>query len=289
MKLPLTALGLALLLAAASAAAADETRAQVEQRIRLAARLITDSPTAQRITASGNTQAVSHYETSRLHQSLAEDALQRGDLAEARKQVDEALRKVGQARRLVPDAMARQAAARQRHEQMLVQIERLIEAWRAHTGPQDYEDGDMTAALGLIGTARYFAEAGRYEEGVYVLGTAESHVLSGMKRVLHMRELNYTERAASPAEELQLELLRQASLADLLPLAVNELKPRADAQALIERYAQTSKALRAQALLQQQGGDIAAGLQQIRNATLYLQRALQAAGVALPMPTESPP
>jgi hypothetical protein len=172
---------------------------------------------------------------------------------------------------------------------MLANLERLIEAWRGHTSPQGYEDGDLTAALGLIGTARYFAEGGRYEESVAVLGTAESHVLSGMKRVLHMREIDYTGRASSPAEELQLELLRQASLADLLPLAVNELKPRAEAQALIERYAQAGKSMRAQALLQQQAGDTAAALLQIRNATLYVQRALQAAGVALPLATESPP
>ncbi|MBL8319927.1 MAG: hypothetical protein JNJ42_16070, partial [Burkholderiaceae bacterium] len=62
-------LGLALSLGAAQAA--DDGRAQVEQRIKLTARLIADAPTAQRIAASGNAQAVSHLDESRVYQALA--------------------------------------------------------------------------------------------------------------------------------------------------------------------------------------------------------------------------
>jgi Arc/MetJ family transcription regulator len=289
---PAVALAWGLVVAVASAAAADEGRLQLEQRIRLSARLIADSPTAQRITASGNVQAVGHFDESRLHQSLAEEALQRGDLATARRAVDDALRHVGQARRLVPDLPGRQAAARLRQAQMHANLERLIQSWREHallTGPGDVVDGDLAAALGLMGTARYFAEAGRYEESVFTLGTAEQHVLSGMKRALQSRELDYTARARNPSEEFQIELQRHAGLADLVPLAVNELKPRGEAAALIERYGDASRTLRAQAQQQFQGGDLPAALAHIRNATLYLQRALQAAGVAMPNPTGSTP
>lgn len=287
------ALGWGLVLAVSTAAAAvDEGRAQLEQRVRLAARLIADSPTVQRITGSGNTQAINHYEESRVHHSLAEEALQRGDLAGARRAVDDALRHVGLARRLVPDMSGRQAAAKARQVQMQASLERLIQSWRDHaalTGPGDAMDGDLAAALGLMGTAGYFADAGRYEESVHTLGTAEQHVLAGMKRVLQSREIDYTARAASPAEEVQLELQRHAALTDLVPLAVNELKPRGEAAALIERYGDASRALRTQAMQHFQSGDVPAALAHIRNATLYLQRALQAAGLALPNPTGSTP
>lgn len=288
---PAVALGWSLVLAVASAAA-DDGRAQLEQRVRLAARLIADSPTAQRITSSGNVQATNHYEESRVHQSLAEEALQRGDLAAARRAVDDALRHVGLARRLVPDMGGRQAAAKARQAQMRATLERLIQSWRDHaalTGPDGAIDGDLAAALGLMGTASYFADAGRYEESVHTLGTAEQHVLAGMKRVLQSREIDYTARAASPAEEVQIELQRHAALTDLVPLAVNELKPRGEAAALIERYGDASRALRTQALQHFQSGDVPAALAHIRNATLYLQRALQAAGLAMPNPTGSTP
>lgn len=293
------ATGLAVALAGAAcwvgAAAADDSRAQVEQRIQLAARLLGDSRTAQRIAASGNSQAQGHFDQGRLHQSLAEDALRRGDLAAARQAIDEALRHMGQARRMVPDAPARQAAARQRQQQMMATLERLVQAWPGAAGlnpaaePTGPMDGDLFAALGLMSTARYFADAGRHEDAVHTLSIAERHVLAGLQHALGTREINYTPSAATPEQELQLELQRHQSLADLVPLAVNELKPRGDALALIERYGETSRALRAQALQKSQAGDPAGALVHVRNASLYLQRALQAAGLSMPLPTGAAP
>lgn len=268
--------------------AADEVRAQVEQRIRLAAQLFADTPTAQRITGSGNTQAIGHLDEGRLHHTLAEEALRRGDLATARREIDDALRHVGAARRLVPDNTARQAAARQRYERLTATLERLVDTWRAHAG-SDVQDGDLVAALGLMGGARYLSEAGRHLEAVQTLETAERHVLSGMNRALQQREIDYTQRASTPAQEFQLELQRHQGMAELLPVAVAELKPRADAVELIERYAESSRALRAQAQQQFQAGDVAGALAQVRSAMLYLQRALQAAGLTMPQPAEGTP
>ena len=268
--------------------AADEARAQVEQRIRLASQLFADTPAAQRITGSGNAQAIGHLDEGRLHHTLAEEALRRGDLATARREIDDALRHVGAARRMVPDSTARQAAARQRQERLTVTLERLVDTWRAHAGT-NVQDGDLVAALGLMGSARYLSEAGRHAEAVQTLETAERHVLSGMNRALQQREIDYTQRASTPAQEFQLELQRHQGMAELLPVAVAELKPRADAVALIDRYAESSRALRAQAQQQFQAGDVAAALAQVRSAMLYLQRALQAAGLTMPQPTEGTP
>ncbi|MBL8343222.1 MAG: hypothetical protein JNL30_17280 [Rubrivivax sp.] len=265
----------------------EEARAQAQQRVQLAARLLTDAATAQRISASGDRRAIAHHDEGRLHQSMAEDALRRGDLADARRQADEAVRHLAAARRLVPDGMARQAAARQRHAAMLANLERLMEAWRQRAGPATTDDGDYFSAYGLMSTARQFAAEGRWEDGVHVLGAAERHVLDGMQRTLTSRELNYTQRAGSPAEELQFELQRHQALTGLLPLAVQELKPTPEAQALIDRYAQASRTLRSLALQRQRGGETAQALADIRNAMLYVQRALGAAGVATPAPSDA--
>lgn len=282
------AAGLGLLLALPGAAA-DDARAQLEQRVQLAARLLADAPTAQRIAVSGNAQAISQLDEARLHHALAAEALQRGDLVLARREVDAALRHVSQARRLVPDAAARQAAAGRRQEQMQATLARLVDAWRAHGGAEVEQDGDFYAAQSLIASARGFAEAGRHIDAVFTLDLAERHVLAGMNRALHARELDYTQRAATPEQEFQIELLRYQGLSELVPLAVSELRPRADAQVLIERYGQTSRELHAQALQKSQGGDAAGALEPLRQAMLFLQRALQAAGVALPQATGSGP
>jgi hypothetical protein len=282
--------GLALTLATAHGpVCAEDSRAQLEQRIRLASRLIDDASTAQRIAGSGHAQAQSYFDIGRLHHAMAEDAMQRGDLGAARRAVDEALRHVGLARRLVPDAPARQAASRRRAEQMQDNLERLTDGWPGRHDRDGVMDGDLHAALGLMATARYFAEAGRHEEAVHTLRTAEHHVLAGMRQVLQSREIDYTQRAGTPEQEFQLELQRHQGLADLVPLAVNELKPRADAAALIERYGETSRTLRVQAQQQAQTGDTAGALAHIHNAILFVQRALQAAGVALPQPVGGRP
>lgn len=267
----------------------DMARTQLEQRLRLTAALISDGPTAQRIQASGNSRANSHLDEGRVHHALARDLLAKGDLAGARNAADEALKHLGQARRLVPDAPARQAAARQRYEQMISSLDRLVEAWRQRVGPTDAEDGDLSAAVDLMSTARGFAKEQRHEDAVFTLSTAEGHVLVGMNRLMGASTLDYTARAASPAEEYQLEMARLRSLADLVPLAVNDLKPKPEAVALIDRYTEASATLRGQAQQRFQAGDLPQALVHVRNALLFVQRALTTAGLVTPASTGGTP
>jgi len=281
----------AMLLAATGAVhpADDSARAQVEQRIRLTARLIADSPTAQRIVNSGQPDAVAHLDESRVHQALAEDLLARGDMAGARRAVDEALRHIGLARRLVPDAAVRQAAARQRYDALRASAERLIVAWHGRAAPARIDDGAMLQATSLLSAAQALAQDGRFEEATRLVANAELHVLEAINLLLHAGTLDYTERATSAAEEFRLEMARHESLDELLPIALAALKPTPEALALIERYRDTSRVLRAQAIKSQQLGDHAQALANLRDSTTYLQRALSAAGVTLPQPTGSPP
>lgn len=277
-----------LALAAAGGAAAqdDSARAQVEQRVRLTARLIADSPTAQRIVGSGDRQAIGHLDEGRVHQSLAEDLLARGDLAGARRAAEDALRHIGMARRMVPDARARQAAARQRYEQLYPSVSRLLDAWRNRAGTAS--EPAMIQADAQTAAAHIAQQEGRYEEANQLLADAERQMLAGIRRVLNAGTLDYTERASTPAEELKLEFARHQGLADLVPIALADLKPPADAVALIERYQETSRGLRAQAAQSAQRGDTAEALAHIRSALLYLERALAAAGVLSPPPTGAP-
>jgi tetratricopeptide (TPR) repeat protein len=265
----------------------DSQRLQVEQRVRLTARLIADSRTAQRIVNSGDREAIGHLDEGRVHQSLAEDLLARGDLTGARKAVDDALRHIGMARRMVPDASARLDAARTRYEQLAPSVGRLLEAWRTRgvgTG-----DPGLLQAEAEIAAAQQAQQDGRYEDANRRLAVAERHILDGVNAVLHAATLDYTARAGTPAEALALELAQHQSLAELIPIALADLRPAPTAVALIERYQDASRGLRAQALQSRQHGDTAQALAHIRSATLYLQRALAAAGVITPAPTETPP
>lgn len=281
---------LGLLLAASTAIGADDAlRRQVEQSVRLGARLISDAGTGQRIAASGHARAAALLEDSRLHQSRAEKALAEGDLATARQEAEEALRQIGQARRLVPDGPGRQAAAQQRWAQRQATLDRLLLAWPApgEGVSRDSADADDRMAVTvLLVDARRLAGEGRHDEANAVLTTAETRLLAGMNRLLHQRTLDYTARAATPIDVFYEALARHEGLIELVPVALAELKPGPDAQVLVERYSDTSRTLRLQAVQRQQRGELQQALADLHNAVLYVQRALSAAGVAMPAPVE---
>jgi hypothetical protein len=286
MKPSHTALALGLLIAG-GIASADDARTQAEQRVRLAARLIADSPAAQRIQASGNAVAISHLDEGRLHLSTAEEALKAGDHAKARKSADESLQHLGMARRLVPDQPSRQQALRQRHEQHLASVERLVEAWRVRAGSK--ADNALLDATGQVGQAKRFGDEQRYDDSLRTLATVEQQLVAGLARLFPSRELDYTPRSSDPAAAFADEMASYSALSELVPLAVRELAPRADARALIERYVQSAHALHAQAQQRFEAGERDAALATLRNATLYVQRALASAGVVTPNPTGGQP
>lgn len=271
------------MLAAAAASAADDARTQAEQRLLLVSRLVADSPAAQRIVSSGQTAAVSHLDESKLHLARAQDAFKAGDYALARKAADEALMHLGHARRMVPDAPARQQVLRVRHEQQQAAMERLLDAWRQRAGPT--ASAELVEATSHVGNARQLGQSARYEEALKELAGAQSQLMSGMARLFASREIDYTPRATGPVEQFQLELAQYDAAAELLPLAIAELKPRADALALIERYRVSAAALRAQAQQQMARSENASALASLRSAMQYVQRALTSAGVATPAPT----
>jgi hypothetical protein len=275
------------LLLAAGIAVADDERTQAEQRVRLAARLIADSPAAQRIQASGNAVAISHLDEGRLHLSTAEEALKAGDAAKARKSAEESLQHLGMARRLVPDQPSRQQALRLRHEQQLASVERLVEAWRVRAGTA--ADSALLDATGLVGQAKRLGEEQRYDDSLRTLSAVELQLLGGFTRLFASRELDYTPRAATPAEAYHDEMAGYSALSELVPVAVRELAPRPDARQLIERYTKSAQALHLQAQQRFETGDRDGALANLRNAVMYVQRALAAAGVVTPAPTGSTP
>jgi hypothetical protein len=275
----------------AGLAIADDARTQAEQRVRLAARLIGDSAAAQRIQASGNQVAISHLDEGRLHLSVAEEALKAGDAAKARKSAEESLQHLGMARRLVPDEPSHQQALRQRHELQLATAQRLVEAWRVRAAgkPLGNTDSALLDATGLVGQARQQGDEQRFDDSLRTLAAAEQRLLEGFTRLFASRELDYTPRAANPAEAYHDEMAGYSGLSELVPVAVRELAPRADARQLIERYTKSAQALHAQAQQRFEAGDRDGALANLRSAVMYVQRALSAAGVVTPAPTGSPP
>lgn len=275
---------LASMLLSATAPAQDAgARRAVEQKIEFVRQLAFDSPAARRIAASDNVAAKRHFEEGKTLLGRAGEAMKAGELAAAEQAANEAIWSLGRARQLVPDDVNRSIAERVRNHQLMQSAERIVPTFRMHLAHAGRTDSpDLNAALGLIDEARSLAAAERLSDANRILLQAERHLLIGLNRVIGDKTLVYTAHFDSPAGEFDYELERHRSLMELVPLAMDELKPGQDARTLIRRFVERSNALRAQAVAQAGSRQHEAALVSVREATNFLQRALTAAGLVMP-------
>jgi hypothetical protein len=278
----LVPLSAALFVAAATAQDATARRT-VEQKLELVRQLVSDSPGARRIAASGNAAAQRHLDEGRRHFERAAEALRAGDIAAAGAAADEALWSFGRARQLVPDDMNRAIAERVRYQQLLQSAERMVPTFRAHLAHAGAADApDLAAALELIEQAKTLAAAERIAEANRALLQAERHLLVGLNRTIGDRTLVYRAHFETPALEFDYELERHRSLHDLVPVAIDELKPGAEARTAIRQLVERSRSLRARAVALAGERRHEAALETVREATALLHSALTTAGLAMP-------
>lgn len=268
---------------AAALAQDAAARRTVEQKLELVRQLVSDSPAARRIAASGNPAAQRHLDEGRRHFERAGEALRTGDIAAAGAAADEALWSFGRARQLVPDDANRAIAERVRYQQLLQSAERMVPTFRAHLAHAGATDApDLAAALELIEQAKAHATAERIADANRALLQAERHLLVGLNRTIGDRTIVYRAHFETPALEFDYELERHRSLHDLVPIAIDELKPDNEARAAIRRLVERSQSLRARAVALAGERRHEAALATVREATALLHSALTAAGLAMP-------
>jgi hypothetical protein len=272
----------AALFASAQAQPAPE-RTAVEQKLAFARQLLADSPAVRRIAASGNAQAQADIAEGQAQLTRATEAMRSGDLAAAEQGANAAIWAMGRARQRVPDDMNRAIAERTRYQQLLLSAEKMVPSFRAHLARGGRDDSpDLSAALTLIAQAREHAAAERLAEANRALLDAERHLLVGLSRTIADTTLVYSAHFDSPAREVEYELARHASLVELLPVALAELRPAADAQAQAQRLAERSRELRAQAQRHASANRFDTALPLLHEASQLAQRALTAAGLVMP-------
>ena len=259
----------------------------VRQKETLVKSLLGDSPVAARINASQNVEARRFFATAQDHYNQAVLHLQNGDTAKAEQLLNDAMWNIGRARQLVPDPVSRAVEDRVRYARLLEGIESLRASYARHlergkdrlqgAGPRELERIDA-----MVEEAKTRMNAEKVGDAVNALEQAQRALLVGINRLLGSATLEYAEKFDDPAEEFAYELERNRSAADLVPVAVAELKPSEDAKRLIKRYVDQSSGMREQAQREAGGKDYNAALKSIRTATSYLQRALLAAGLLIP-------
>lgn len=268
-----------------ASATALNLRQLVKQKQELLNQLLGDSLAAARINASGNAQAQQFMSGARERYIKAVAVLQSADLGAANELFNEAIWMIGMARRLVPDSLERANEYRARYSQLLSSIESLRRSYRVHLSHLkrgENEDPGWRKVSGLVEEARTHAAAERLLEANRALLQAEYNLLAAFGTVFGTTTLDYTPHFSDAKEEFQFEFERNRSYGDLVPMAIAELKPSAQAIGLIARYVESNRVFRDRAQHLAASKNYPEALKNIREATAELQRALLAAGLVVP-------
>ncbi len=281
--------------ALAQAAADGPSRRAVEQKEALVRRLVTDSPAEQRIAASGNAEAKAQFDRAREQHARAVALVASGSLKEAEAELNAAMWAVGKARQLVPDAASRAVADRVRYAALQRTVEGLAASYESNLARSRGQargtaasDDRLSAARARLDEARGLAASEHLAQAIGTLEKAERELLRALSSILGSTEIRYAAKFDTPADEYAWELDRNRSFADLVPVAIAELKPRREAVALVDRYVGENRRHLDAAAAHATERQYARALDAVRAGTHSLQAALAAAGLATPKDTSSP-
>lgn len=274
-------------------AAADALRVALQSKQRLVERQLNQSPAALRIRQSKHVQANKLLAQAQADHARAQAQANAGRTQAALDLLDQALRQIMAASRLVPDAALQGTLERRENAQLreaLGSFQALYKNLTGRMGGKKAQTWTVKIDSGRIDAMVVQADAlmagGKQSEANLLLSTAYRAVVSTLNDVLAAETIVYDLKFDSPAEEYHHELARNLGYEELIPIALVQFNTAPQTATLAARHVQQSRSLRQVAQRQAGGGDYAAALKTIQDATEQLQRALRVAGVLVPQSAE---
>lgn len=278
--------------APAAAEASGSVQAALENKNRLVKLLLSQSPAVQRIPQSGNAQAKKKLSDAQALYAKASAEADAGRPDAAVKLLDEALRDIVAASRLVPDPAQLAAQERARYTGLYEATRAFIGLYQGMSARQvamPVAALDLERINAMVSKAETLANGSDHKNANTVLNDAYKSVVVALNKSLMAETIVYDLKFDTPAAEFKHELARNRSYEELVPLALVQLNTARESAQLSERYVQQSKTMRDTAQKTAAGGDYQAALKTIQEATSQLQRALRVAGVIVPQSTEGKP
>lgn len=263
---------------------APVTAEVVDQKIAMIDKVLNRSPVAARVLKSQNEQARRHFTNARELVAHAQSLAGAGQLRGADALLNEAIWEVSRAQQLVPDQGSQQAGERARYAQLedsVIALQRTALIALPPLGSRNAESGERTArANALVEQAVALARSDRYIEANRLLDQALVLLLRDASVRLAGHTIVYDHRFANRREEFDFELARFRSFERLVPLAVLEFRPAAEALALVDRHVSQARELRERAEAQA-SRDALAAIRDVVEGTEALRRALNATGLVV--------
>lgn len=281
---------LLLLLPPTASFAEEPPRVPVDQRVtqqkaELLNRLVTRSVAAQRITESGDTEALAKLESARELVRAAESDLKAGNYVAANDKLDAALELVNsETRRLSEDEVA--AASLQRtYERRLKTVQTFLAAYERVAGEK--QPGAAAAAQvqeikRLVGEAEALAAKGELQPGIERLDRAYLTARGDIRELREGETLTRSLNFETAEAEYDYEKNRNDSHIMLLKFAISEQKPGAERMAAIERLRAAALALRSDGEQLAGAGDYAQAIRNLAQSTEDLLKAIRMSGIYIP-------
>lgn len=265
----------------------------LDRKQRLVELQLRQSPTVLRVRQSGHALANKKLAEAQALHAKAQAESQAGRVQVAIQLLDESLRQIIAASKLVPDA-AHQASLEHKQNGELREALRTFQALHkglaSRTEIKKAQTPNMSADIARIDAMAVKADAlianGNDHEANGLLNTAYKQVVSILNNMLAAETIVYDLKFDSPTEEFRHELARNRSFEELIPIALTQLNATGESAAQAERHVQTSRNLRDAADKQASTGNYPIALKTIQNATDHLQSALRIAGVMVPQASD---
>jgi hypothetical protein len=200
--------------------------------------------------------------------------LDRGEEREAEVRLNEAIRSLQSARRPAP-ATARYVA-------LASSVQTMRDTYVRYATATEDLHGTLVAEVDEALAQAHALHRSAPQEALRVLTVAEHSMTHALTQALGPLTVSYAPSFSGPKEEFGFEQARHRAYAALVPAALNELTPGPAALTLVQRYVDSGEVLAARAAREAGEGDWRGALESVREATASVQRALGAAGLAIP-------
>lgn len=277
----------------ASPVTADALNITLQSKQRLVEQQLHQSPAVLRIRQSKHGQANRMLAQA---QSLYTKAQEQATTARAQAAIellDEALRQIVAASRLVPDVAHQGALERHQNTQLREALGSFQALHKSLTNRMDGKKAqtatvtvDSARIDAMVAQADALMARGKQREANVLLSDAYRAVVSTLNNMLAAQTIVYDLKFDSPAEEYRHELARNLGYEELVPIALVQLNTAPQTAILTQRHVQQSRHLRLVAQKQAGAGDYPAAMKALQDATEQLQHALRVAGVLVPQSTE---
>ena len=267
--------------AAVSVAPVKVSETDVKQKISFA-KMLMMSQAAQRVSSSGNSEAVALMSKARNDVADAEASLTAGDTGKAMTAAKAAAEDANAAIAMVPKEAAVDHATH--YAELLGNLRNFKESYiRQYEGSskakREAANLDPKTLQKMEDDAVALSTQGKYKDANELLEKAQHMITVAMSKAFSGEEISYEQTFKSPAEEYQFEVSRYKSFADLVPVAIEQKQPTESAVQMINSFVEKGEKIAGEAKDYAKKGDYATAILGMQEATKQIQRALMIAGV----------